>query len=137
VRPTLAEQLEGLDSPLSPPGIISVAIERTLRQYVHQKREAAAELTDKGAADAERRDLTLHFGNGLVELMRVLTQEQRLNPPRGGAADLRYERVSMWDAERTPECMPACVRKSLPSLVSLAVPFSRCLRCIPVVPRSA
>ena len=85
VRPTLVEQLGGLDSPFQPPSVISVALERTLRHHMNTVRQE----WERTKPDCQ----TSHeFGRALVELLRALAHEQRLTTPRGGIEGLR-ERV--------------------------------------------
>ena len=88
VRPTLAEQLGGLDSPFQPPSVISVALERTLRHHMNTVRQDW-EATER---DDRLSNFSHEFGRTLVELLRVLAHEQRLTNPHGGIDGLR-ERV--------------------------------------------
>ena len=86
VRPTLLEQLGGLDSPFQPPSVISVALERTLRHHMNTVRQ------EWERDEARLSNFSHEFGRALVELLRALAHEQRLTTPRGGIEGLR-ERV--------------------------------------------
>ena len=90
VRPTLEEQLEGLDSPFQPPSIISAPLERTLRDHMREVRKEWDASFSSG--DDSRPSMSHEFGRALVELLRALAHEQRLHIPRGGIEALR-ERV--------------------------------------------
>lgn len=89
VRPTLEDQLEGLDSPFQPPSVISVALERTLRLHMNRVRAERQE-----ANDAEGASMTQEFGRALVELMRALTHDQHQSAPKG--IEAWRERVRTW-----------------------------------------
>lgn len=97
VRPTLVEQLEGLDSPFQPPSVISVALERALRQHLNKVRQ---EYDPAHQSDEERPSMSLELGRALVELLRAIAHEQRLTAPRSGIDAVR-ERVSKFSIPQT------------------------------------
>ena len=82
--PTLAEQLEGQDSPFQPPTLISSALEKTLRQHMASVRRDMADM-----AEEDRPSLPQEMGKALVELLRELGSGLRRDMPRGGLERLQ------------------------------------------------
>ena len=123
VRPALEEQLDGLDSPFQPPSVISVALERTLRQHMFRLKQEWEEAAATG--DDSRQSMAHEFGRALVELLRALANEQKLNAPRGGIEAIR-ERVRLIASPPSP-AQPASAAPTLGAPRRLQPPGPQCM----------
>jgi len=80
LKPTLTEQLEGVDSPFQPPSVIAKDLDRALRRHMKRVRRTAERDEDQ---DKTMR-LPNEYGHALVELMRELAQRLRATAPKSG-----------------------------------------------------
>ena len=94
LRPTLLEQLGGLDSPLQPPQVISTYVEATLRRHLTRRRkQIEAEMEEAGeSVGHSSAELHVELADALLALLRAIARDHKARLASKGGADARLQR---------------------------------------------